>query len=246
MNDQRRPDPTKHPVPASPHLLVAVVPLRLGMSGLEVALTDNGTCPALIKDRPRPHESLDLAARRIVRERLGHDGSYLEQLYTFNRFGQSKGDVVVGHIALFRQRDDLHEALDVHWTLVKDVRFADELDQQVLGYAQMRLRAKLGYTNIAFHLLPEAFTLTELQQAYEHVLDHPVDKRNFRRRMTGTGVLDHVHRQRRDGSHRPAALYRFAAQDDHAAYLTPAWAAQRPDGEPDLASWHDESETSVS
>lgn len=247
MTDQRRASPTEHAPPSPPHLLVAVVPLRLGMSGLEVALANrDGQRPELIKDHPRPHESLDLAARRIVHEWLGYEGNYLEQLYTFNRFGQSEGDVVVGHIALFRQRDDLREAHDVHWTLVEVVRFADELDQQVLDYAQVRLRAKLSYTNIAFHLLPEAFTLTELQQAYEHVLDHPVDKRNFRRRMTAAGILDHIHRQRRDGSHRPAALYRFAAQDDHAAYLTPAWAAQRPDDAPDQPSGHDEPDISLS
>lgn len=247
MNDQHRADPTEHATPFSHHLLVAVVPLRLGIIGLEVALTNGeGHRPELIKDRPRPHESLDVAARRIVRERLGYEGNYLEQLYTFNRFGQSEGDVVVGHIALFRQRDDLREAHDVHWTMVKSARFADELDQQVLDYAQVRLRAKLGYTNIAFHLLPEAFTLTELQQAYEHVLDHPVDKRNFRRRMTAAGILDHIHRQRRDGSHRPAALYRFAAQDDHAAYLTPSWAAQSPDDESDHLSGCNEPDISFS
>ncbi len=247
MTDKRQADPTEHARSSSPPLLVAIVPLRLGMSGLEVALANReGQRSGLIKDRPRPHESLDLAARRIVRERLGDEGNYLEQLYTFNRFGQSEGDVVVSHIALFRQRDDPREAHGVHWTLVEGVRFADELDRLVLDYAQVRLRAKLGYTNIAFHLLPEAFTLTELQQAYEHVLGHPVDKRNFRRRMTAAGVLDHIHRQRRDGSHRPAALYRFAAQDDHAAYLTPAWAAERPDDDPDHLSGHNGSDISLS
>jgi len=202
--------------------------LRLGDRDVEVAVLRQSGCEAeLIKDIPHTGESLDITARRIVRERLGDEGNYLEQLYTFNRLGQPEGDVVVGHIALFRQRARQREREDVTWTSIHTVRFKDDLDRLVLDYARMRLRSKLGYTNIAFHLMPEAFTLTELQQAYERVLDHPVDKRNFRRRMTAAGVLDRINRTRRDGSHRPAALYRFVSQDDHAAYLTPSWAAHR-------------------
>jgi hypothetical protein len=103
------------------------------------------------------------------------------------------------------------------------------MDRRVLDYALMRLRAKLGYTNIAFHLLPPTFTLSELQLAYEAVLGHPVDKRNFRRRMIASGILDQLDEKRRDGSHRPAALYRFASRDDREAYLTPPWALERPE-----------------
>ena len=214
--------------------MVTVVPLRLGEHGVEVAVLhppESGS--ALIKDFPLAEESLDAAARRIVRERLGNEGDYLEQLYTFNRLGQSDGDVVVGYISLFRQHPGQRERDDVTWASIESVRFNDALDHLVLDYARMRLRAKLGYTNIAFHLMPGAFTLTDLQQAYERVLGHPVDKRNFRRRMTAAGVLDHTNLTRRDGSHRPAALYRFIAQDDHAAYLTPSWAAQRGANESD-------------
>lgn len=228
MNHDDRHAPFQDPSRATPHLLVTVVPLRLGEGDVEVAVVHHsGYGAELVKDSPRAEESLDVAARRIVRERLGDEGNYLEQLYTFNRLGQSEGDVVVGHISLFRRHPGQRERDDVTWVSIKAVRFTDDLDHLVLDYARMRLRAKLGYTNIAFHLMPEAFTLTELQQAYERVLNHPVDKRNFRRRMTAAGVLDHINRTRRDGSHRPAALYRFVAQDDHAAYLTPSWAAQR-------------------
>jgi 8-oxo-dGTP diphosphatase len=99
-----------------------------------------------------------------------------------------------------------------------------EADRMVVDYAVVRLRAKLGYTTIAFHLLPETFTLTELQSAYETILDRPLDKRNFRRRMIASGMLEATDAKRRDGSHRPAALYRFRAEHDHAAYLTPPWA----------------------
>jgi 8-oxo-dGTP diphosphatase len=98
-----------------------------------------------------------------------------------------------------------------------------DADHQVLDYAVMRLRAKLGYTTIAFHLLPTTFTLTELQVAYETILGRRLDKRNFRRRMIASGILAATNDKRRDGSHRPAALYQFHAEQDATAYLTPPW-----------------------
>ena len=78
----------------------------------------------------------------------------------------------------------------------------------VLQYAIRRLRYKLEYTALAFQLLPESFTLTELQEAYEHILNEQLDKRNFRRKVLAAGILSetpHV----RGGDHRPAKLYRF-------------------------------------
>ena len=94
----------------------------------------------------------------------------------------------------------------------------------VLDYGVFRLRAKLSYTTIAFHLLPETFTFTELQQTYEAVLGQRLDKRNFRRRMIAAEIVVGTPAKRRDGSHRPATLYSFRAEHDAAAYLTPAWA----------------------
>jgi 8-oxo-dGTP diphosphatase len=94
----------------------------------------------------------------------------------------------------------------------------------VVEYALVRLRAKLGYTNIAFHLLPELFTLSELQETYETILGRVLDKRNFRRRMIASGIVEQTEDKRREGSHRPATLYRFRPLDDRETYLTPPWA----------------------
>jgi 8-oxo-dGTP diphosphatase len=91
-------------------------------------------------------------------------------------------------------------------------------------YALLQLRAKLGYTAIAFCLLPASFSLSELQNVYEAVLDYRVEKRNFRRKMQAAGVLDGTGGSRREGSHRPARLYRFRASQDAEANVTPGWA----------------------
>ena len=98
------------------------------------------------------------------------------------------------------------------------------VDRKIVDYALLRLRAKLGYTTIAFHLLPPSFSLSDLQIVYEAVLDHEVDKRNFRRRIHAAGVLEGTGVTRREGSHRPARLYRFRAGHDAETYLTPGWA----------------------
>ncbi|MEZ4495741.1 MAG: hypothetical protein R2845_02935 [Thermomicrobiales bacterium] len=71
--------------------------------------------------------------------------------------------------------------------------------------------------------MPERFTLTELQDVYETVLSMELDKRNFRRRIIASGMLEPTNEKRRDGSHRPAQLYRFRAGHDPQAFLTPQW-----------------------
>jgi 8-oxo-dGTP diphosphatase len=79
----------------------------------------------------------------------------------------------------------------------------------VATYALNRLRAKLTYTNIAVYLLPPSFTFAELEELYASVLERPLDRRNFRRRIMAAGLLRPLGRTRR-GPHRPASLYSFA------------------------------------
>jgi 8-oxo-dGTP diphosphatase len=213
--------------PAQPRITVIAVPLRLSGLGLEVghrANTRFGT--TLITGHPGAEESLDASAHRVIHQWIGCEAQYVEQLYTLSTERDAKREVAVSYVALFRQ-DACHQPADdrMHWSPVDEIQIHDDIHRAVFDYALVRLKAKLGYTNIAFHLLPELFTLSELQQTYEHVLGHQVDKRNFRRRMAASGTLIKTSFLRRDGSHRPAALYQFATQDDHAAYLTPSWAA---------------------
>ncbi len=211
----------------APRLTIILVPFRLNQLRLDAAHragTRFGT--TLITGHPDPGEPLDAAASRLVVEWFGVPAQYVEQLYTLSVDRTGRQEVAIGYIVLFRQDADLGHADDrVVWSPVDQLHIHDGTHRMVFDYALVRLRAKLGYTNIAFHLLPVQFTLSELQQTYETVLGHQVDKRNFRRRMVASGNLTKTHQLRRDGSHRPAALYQFAAQDDHAAYLTPSWAA---------------------
>jgi 8-oxo-dGTP diphosphatase len=80
--------------------------------------------------------------------------------------------------------------------------------EAILDMAHERLRAKLDYSTIAFQFMPKSFTLSELQHVYEVILREPVDKRNFRKRILALDLIEETGKQKRDGAHRPAALYR--------------------------------------
>lgn len=178
---------------------------------------------------PGPDSGLDGEARRIVREGAGQADAhpYLEQLYTLSLDGSPGWTIIVSYLGLVAGGES--EPGVGRWYAVEELPALEEADRMVLDYALVRLRAKIGYTTIAFHLLPPTFTLRELQDTYEAILGHGLDKRNFRRRVTAAGFLEATAEKRRDGSHRPAVLYRFRADHDPATYLTPAWTHDEAD-----------------
>ena len=84
--------------------------------------------------------------------------------------------------------------------------------RQILEYAVWRLRNKIEWTTVGYELLPKKFTLSELQRVYEIILQKPVDKRNFRKRILAQGQIRELNETRNDGAHRPARLYSFKAK----------------------------------
>ena len=81
--------------------------------------------------------------------------------------------------------------------------------RQVVKSLTTRLRNKLAYSNVAYSLLPQEFSLSQLQQSYEAILGRGLDKRNFRKRITSLGIVEATGRYESEGRHRPAQLYRF-------------------------------------
>jgi 8-oxo-dGTP diphosphatase len=102
------------------------------------------------------------------------------------------------------------DAAEPAWYPVNDLPRLAFDHQTILNYALERLRNKLEYTTVGFQLLPEKFTLTELQAVYEAILGKKLDKRNFRRKMSVLKILKPLTEYRRGGQ-RPAQLYRFVA-----------------------------------
>lgn len=172
----------------------------------------------------RMDESLEQAARRELSEETGVDDQdiYLEQLYTFGDPGRDPRTrvITVAYFALVcSERLSLHadtDAADAAWFPAYDPPPLAFDHDGILSYAIQRLRYKIEYSAVAFQLLPEAFTLTELQEAYQHILGETLDKRNFRRKVLAADILEETPFVR-SGDHRPAKLYRF--RDDVVAEI---------------------------
>ena len=205
-----------------PTVDLRIVLFTVAQGRLRVAFWGISDQVRLPREEPRPNENLDASARRIVRA-IGLREQYLEQLYTLSVQESDRWSLIVSYLGLVCSGQDLEPSILGVWHDANALPALSQADRMVVDYAKLRLRAKLDYTTIAFHLLPASFTLSELQGTYEAVLDRDLDKRNFRRRMTAAGILEPLAGQRREGSHRPALLYRSRVPHDRETYLTPAW-----------------------
>ena len=165
-------------------------------------------------------EDLEDAARRELEEETGIRRLYLEQLYTF---GAPKRDprervISVAYYALVKLADHAvraaSDAKRVAWFPVADLPALAFDHDEILDVALRRLKAKIRYEPIGFELLPEKFPLSELQRLYETILEQPLDKRNFRKKILSMGLLADTEEIQQDVAHRAARLYRF----DEAAY----------------------------
>lgn len=212
------------------HAHVTLALLSVFNSDLCGAVTD-GESPCLPSAAPALQQSLDQVAQELLKHLVTSEQGYMEQLYTFSFEERAGADIVVSYLALTPGAPKL--VTGYTWRPLAELEHMVAYpDQIVLNYALVRLRAKIGYTTIAFHLMPQSFSLSDLQQTYETILGRPLDPRNFRRRMVSSRLLHPENRLRREGSHRPAALYRFAGNHDPASYLTPLAPPQRSTNPP--------------
>ncbi len=160
-------------------------------------------------------ESLEDAARRELQEETGLKDIYLEQLYTFGDPNRDpRGRIVsIAYYAVVSDTQKVKggsDAKEAEWFPVSKLPFLAFDHQRILNYAIERLQNKLEYTTVGFALLGDKFTLTELQQVYEAVLDKPFDKRNFRRKVLQLHVLEALKEWKKEGLARPARYYRFS------------------------------------
>jgi len=160
-------------------------------------------------------ESLEEAAFRVLREKTGVEEVYLEQLYTFG--GPDRDPrarvITVTYFALIPWENlaqpESKKVTDIAWTSVDKLPKLAFDHKEILTYAVRRLRAKAGYSNIVYGLMPGKFRLSELQKMYEIIINEKFDKRNFRKRMLATGLLRETGKKDILGAHRPAMLYQF-------------------------------------
>lgn len=209
---------------AAPEVDVRVAAFTIAHDELHVLLDRAGGIQQLPRSAPSQFESIDSQARASLRSHLGAAEQYMEQLYTLTVVETGVWRIVVSYVALISSVDDPCDPALGRWERASALDRLSAGDALVFEYALFRVRSKLDYTTIGFNLLPEEFTLSELQAAYETVLGRKLDKRNFRRRMSALGILTVTGSTRRDGSHRPARLYRYRPDRDSTDFLTPPWA----------------------
>lgn len=199
---------------------VVVVIFTVRQGSLSVLLIERAAAPcagqwALPGGLLLPGESLDEAARRKLEDETGVSDVFLEQLYTFDHLGEGRADIVVAYFALVdlaRTRLRKDSEWRPAWQPVHPLPHLAFDNEKVIRYAEERLRSKLEYTNVVYSLLPERFTLTRMQQVYEAILGEPLDKRNFRRRVVGLGIVKETGEFEKVGAHRPAMLYEFTSR----------------------------------
>jgi 8-oxo-dGTP diphosphatase len=213
--------PYNYPYPR-PALTVDVIIFALRDNHLHVLLVERKEPPfagqwALPGGFVEMDESLEEAAARELYEETGVREAYLEQLYTFGGLDRDpRGRVItVAYFALVPAdvAIDIQASSDatrVSWFPADEPPGLAFDHEEIISYALRRLRYKLEYTSAGFMLLPEHFTLSELQGTYEQILGEKLDKRNFRRRILEADVIEAT-AETRCGEGRPARLYRYRA-----------------------------------
>lgn len=214
----------------SPIATVDVVILRLRDRVLSVLLAQRDEAP--FKDfwalpggfvRTNEDASLEDAARRVLASKAKARTPYLEQLQSF---GGPKRDprgwsLTVAYYALLAEDPALDdEGSASRWFTVRKDAVETDLPfdhAEILRVALERVRRKVEYSSVPVHLLPPAFTLSELQGVYESLLGRPLDKSAFRKKIAAMDFLVPVEGEQRRGSNRPAQLFR--ARDPKAIVL---------------------------
>lgn len=208
-----------------PFVTVDLAIFAMGEDGLTVLLTRRAA-PPFVDAWSLPggfvHADGDAGllatATRVLRDKTGVTTPYLEQVETFG--GASRDprgwSVSVVYMVLLRADEVAARAgtntSDVAWFPIAGQGVDESLafdHADLLAAAVSRLRSKVEYSTIPTHLLPAAFTLSELQLTYERLLGRPLEKSAFRKRMAEADFVEPIAGEVRRGSNRPAQLYRL-------------------------------------
>jgi ADP-ribose pyrophosphatase YjhB (NUDIX family) len=192
----------------------------------------------------RKEESLEIAANRVLLERTGLDDIFLHQFEVFSdplrsnpkktiadfkRIGFrvnrkswiAQRFITIGFYALVEysrvhpQPDEFSDACE--WFELNRVQRLMMDHHYILNKALYYLRQQLNYQPIGYNLLPDKFTMPELQRLYETILSKKLDRRNFQRKMLAYGILRKLNEQRKGAGHKAPYLYQFNLDTYHQA-----------------------------
>ncbi len=167
----------------------------------------------LLGDLVKPDEDLNTASYRVLKERTGLDDVYLEQVYTFGDINRHPAGrvITIAYYSLVNINDHQlklsHNQL--HWHPVKEITTLAFDHKKILNTCIAQLQDKIMEHPIVFNLLPEKFSLRELQSLYEAILGTKLDRRNFRKKFFLMDWLIDMNEFEQDVPHRPGKLYQF-------------------------------------
>ncbi len=161
-------------------------------------------------------ESIDDAAQRIVLQLTGLDNVYMEQLYTFGDLNRDPGGriISVSYFSLIKINEydrELAKQFGAFWIPLSELPELIFDHNEMISKALRKLRIRARTQPIGFELLPEKFTIPQLQRLYEAIYQTPFDKRNFRRKVLTMGLLDKLDEKEKETSKKGAYYYRFNA-----------------------------------
>lgn len=180
-------------------------------------------------------EHMDEAAKRILKERTGLDDIYMQQFHVFSAPDRSTKKInqlflknvgisaekswmfdrfiTVGYTALvdFSKVQPVPDVLstDCKWFNIHDKTEMLLDHREILHKALENLQLQLNYHPVGYNLLPEKFTMPELQKLYETILDRKLDRRNFQRKITGTGIIKRLNETKKGVAHKAPWYYKF-------------------------------------
>ncbi len=168
---------------------------------------------SLLGDLVHPEEDLESAAYRVLQDRTGLSNVYLEQVYTFSDVNRHPAGRVItsAYYSLVNVKDHQLKLAhnELHWHPVRDITELAFDHFEILQTCLRQLQQQVMRYPIVFNLLPEKFSLRELQALYEAILDTKLDRRNFRKKFFLMDWLEDADEWETDVPHRPGKLYRF-------------------------------------
>ncbi len=168
---------------------------------------------SLLGDLVRPDEDLDEASYRILKERTDLDDVFLQQVHTFGAVHRHPSGRVISAAYYSLVNINSHKLKidnnDLHWHPVKNIQKLAFDHKEILDTCLEHLRGKIEEYPVAHNLLDEKFSLRALQELYEAVMNEPLDRRNFRKKITLKNWLIDLNEMEENVPHRPGKLYKF-------------------------------------
>ncbi len=169
---------------------------------------------SVLGDLVHTHETMDEAIKRVLSQRAGLEDIYMEEVKVFSSLDRHPMDRVITIAYYSLVKIDEYKLVDAQNKDLKWIEISEAKDmafdhEAIVKASHKRLQDRIKEKPVGFNLLPEKFTLNQLQLLYENILGITLDKRNFRRKLNNNNLVIDLGEVQDDVSHRPAKLYKF-------------------------------------